>query len=63
MAVHSVTPGNSHGALGKLVDFGCIGMLPEAAIGAVAKFLVFGKLTSIGIKGIAMQSSMGYRVK
>jgi len=60
---HSVSPGNSIGTLGKSVDFGCIGMLPEAAIGAVAKFLLFGKLASIGIKGVAVQSSMGYGVK
>jgi len=51
---YSVGPGNSRSALGKSVDFGGVGMLPEDAVRAVAKFLIFGELASIGIKGIAM---------
>jgi len=56
---HGVCSRNGIGTLGKLMDFSCVGMLPEAAIGAVAKFLVFGKLASVGVKGIAVKSRVG----
>ncbi len=40
------------------MDFGSIGLLPEDAIRTGAELLVFGKFTSVGIKGIAMLSGV-----
>jgi len=36
------------------MDLGGVGGPPEVAVAAVAKFVIFGELPSVGIKGIAV---------
>ncbi len=59
---HGVGPRNHWSALGQVMDFSSIGLLPEDAIGTGAELLVFGEFTSVWIKGIAMQSGILDRV-
>ncbi len=59
---YGVGPGNHWSALGQVMDFSSVGLLPEDAIRTGAELLLFGEFTSVGIKDIAMQSGVLDRV-
>jgi len=55
---HGVGAGDGRSALGQVVDFSRIGMLPEMAVRAFAEFCILCKLASIGIKCITMECNV-----